>query len=156
MDACLSSIVWWICGFGFAFGNSAKNDPTNNGFIGQDYFLGMNVEENHQCHLWFFSYAFACIAATIVSGSLAERANVRAYLCFSLLITGWIYPVIAHWYWGKGWLYQLGYHDAAGSGIVHLTGGLCGLTAAIQCGPRLGRFKSIRPGGDTNKTNEQK
>jgi ammonium transporter, Amt family len=86
-----------------------------------------------------------------VSGSLAERVNVKAYLVFSTIITGWVYPVIAHWVWGNGWLAGLGYKDAAGSGVIHLTGGVCGLIGAIMCGPRLGRFRSIRPGGDINK-----
>ena len=112
----------------------------------------MNIVEHHRCHLWLFQYGFASASTTIVSGSLAERVNVKAYLVFSLIITGWIYPVIAHWAWGNGWLYSLGYQDAAGAGVIHLTGGLCGLIGAIECGPRLGRFTSIRPGGDTNMT----
>ena len=109
LDACVGAIMWYVCGYGFAFGNIKHDDPNKNGYIGRDYFFGLNLVENHQCHLWVFHYAFACTSATIVSGSLAERVNLRTYIVFSMLITGWIYPVVAHWYWGRGWLYDLGY-----------------------------------------------
>jgi ammonia channel protein AmtB len=73
---------------------------------------------------WFFQFVFAATAATLVSGSLAERCNFVAYLVYSVMITGFIYPIIAHWAWHpEGWLYIWGYHDFAGSGVVHLTGG---------------------------------
>ena len=67
---------------------------------------------------------FAATAATLVSGSLAERCNFVAYIVYSVMITGFIYPVIAHWAWHPiGWLRVRGFHDFAGSGVVHLCGG---------------------------------
>lgn len=73
---------------------------------------------------WFFQFVFAATAATLVSGSLAERCNFIAYIVYSIMITGFIYPIIAHWAWHPdGWLAILGFHDFAGSAVVHLTGG---------------------------------
>lgn len=76
-----------------------------------------------------------------MSGSLAERVNITGYLILSTLLTGFIYPVVVAWTWGEGWLLAHGFTDFAGSGIVHMTGGVAGLCAAIVLGPRLGRFK---------------
>lgn len=63
-------------------------------------------------------------------------------------MTGFVYPVVVAWTWGKGWLDEMGFKDFAGSGVVHLTGGISGLIGAIIVGPRLGKFKSIRQDGD--------
>ncbi len=72
---------------------------------------------------------FAATAATLVSGSLAERCNFVAYIVYSVMITGVIYPLVAHWCWHReGWLRVAGYYDFAGSGVVHLTGGKSILT----------------------------
>ena len=89
---------------------------------------------------WFLSFVFASTSATIVSGSLAERCKINSYLVFSFIMTGFIYPTVSAWVWGKGFLYKLGFSDFAGSGVVHLTGGVAGLAAAYIIGPRLGRF----------------
>ena len=67
---------------------------------------------------------------------------------------GLIYPVIVAWTWGEGWLSKLGYIDYAGSGIVHLTGGVSGLIGAIMLGPRIGRFKDIRTGQSVTEVEE--
>ena len=68
---------------------------------------------------------FAATAATLVSGSLAERCSFTAYIVYSIMITGFIYPIIAHWVWHpEGWLSIMGFHDFAGSAVVHLTGGM--------------------------------
>lgn len=90
--------------------------------------------------------AFATTSATIVSGALAGRTHFWAYFIFSCVTTSIIYPVIVHWTWGLGWLYNDGYYDFAGSGIVHMVGGLCGLIGAIAAEPRLGRFE---PGNES-------
>lgn len=83
---------------------------------------------------------------TIVSGSLAERVNMFAYVCFALILTGFVYPVVVAWTWGGGWLTDYGYYDFAGSGIVHMVGGVAGLTGAAILGPRLGKFTDARTG----------
>lgn len=97
---------------------------------------------------WFFHYGFAAAAATIVSGSLAERTEIGIYLAFSFLMTSFIYPVVAGCCWSNdGWLgvgkwnNGIGYEDFAGSGVVHLTGGVAGLIGAYVVGPRIDVFK---------------
>ena len=146
MDACIGAMVWWAWGFGFAYGE------VDGGVIGKKYFFGSGLAEDGLVGDWFFQYCFACTAATIVSGSLAERVNINNYLLFSFFITGFIYPVVVAWTWGMGWLTVNGFLDFAGSGVVHLVGGVCGLTAAAVAGPRLGKFQDIRGEGDVAKT----
>lgn len=138
LDVCLGIIIWWLVGYGFAYGKSSDE------FIGSSQFAG-NGFEGVSYRDWFFQMVFASTAATIVSGSLAERTQVMAYSLFSCFITGWIYPVVVHWTWGGGWLGQEGYLDFAGSGIVHMVGGVCGLCGAAIIGPRLDRFTTTNP-----------
>ena len=89
----------------------------------------------------FFQLAFATTSATIVSGGIAGRTCFWTYVGFSAVMTSIIYPVIVHWTWGMGWLGDNGYYDFAGSGIVHMVGGLSALMGAIAAGPRKGRFE---------------
>merc|ERR1712048_599149 len=96
---------------------------------------------------WFFQWAFCSAAATIVSGGVAERIMFPPYALFSFLMTGFVYPIVVAWTWGYGWLAAIndvGYMDFAGSGVVHLTGGIGALVAAIIVGPRTGRFDPAR------------
>lgn len=144
MDACVGAMVWWICGFAFAFGLKEDSDNT---FIGSQYFFANKLDEDGAPGYgwWFFQFAFACTAATIVSGSLAERVNIPNYILYSAFMTGFIYPVVVAWSWGGGFLTSWGFSDFAGSGVVHLTGGIAGLAGAVICGPRLGRFDPPKP-----------
>ncbi|TWT83336.1 Ammonium transporter NrgA [Planctomycetes bacterium CA13] len=89
---------------------------------------------------FLFQVAFAATAATIVSGAVAGRMKFGAYLIYSALLTGLIYPVSGSWKWGYGWLHDMGFHDFAGSAVVHAVGGFAGLAGAIILGPRIGRF----------------
>ena len=140
MHALVGGLIWWAWGFAFAFGN------VDGGFIGSKYFVGMDICEEGLNANWWFQYAFAMTAATIVSGSLAERVNIYCYVLFAFFMIGFIYPTVVAWTWGKGWLYIMGYKDFAGSGVVHITGGFAGLVGAIVTGPRIGRFQDIRSG----------
>ena len=147
-DALISGIIWFAWGFAFAYGDVASKDG-GNGFIGTKYFfcLGIGKDGASQTFAdWWFQFAFAATAMTIVSGSLAERVNMYAYVFFALVLTGFVYPVVVAWTWGGGWLTELGYYDFAGSGIVHMVGGVAGLTGAIIIGPRLGVFTDVRTG----------
>jgi len=98
---------------------------------------------------WFFQWAFCSAAATIVSGGVAERVRFPGYVIYSFLMTAFIYPVVVCWTWGYGWLAgstedgyvnKVGYMDFAGSGIVHMTGGVGALVGAICSGARDGRW----------------
>jgi Amt family ammonium transporter len=99
---------------------------------------------------WFFQFAFAATAATIVSGSVAERATFEAYLTYSFFLSIWVYPVVVHWVWGGGWLtfnqptslLGVGAFDFAGDGPVHMVGGVAGAIGSKIIGPRIGRFDS--------------
>ncbi len=89
---------------------------------------------------WFFQMVFVATAASIVSGTLAERIRLWPFLIFVAILTGVIYPIQGAWRWGEGWLYALGFSDFAGSTIVHSVGGWAALTGAIILGPRIGKY----------------
>ena len=90
---------------------------------------------------WFFQMVFVATAASIVSGTLAERVKMWPFFVFTLLLTGIIYPVVGAWTWGGGWLNAMGFTDFAGSTIVHSTGGWAALAGAMVVGPRYGKFR---------------
>ena len=89
---------------------------------------------------FLFQVAFAATAATIVSGAVAGRMKFGAYLVYSAVLTGLIYPISGMWKWGGGALHAWGFQDFAGSVVVHAVGGFAGLAGAIVLGARLGRF----------------
>ncbi|MGE4003933.1 MAG: ammonium transporter, partial [Planctomycetaceae bacterium] len=91
---------------------------------------------------FMFQVAFAATAATIVSGAVAGRLQFISYLIYSVIISGLIYPISGYWKWGGGQLAQWGFHDFAGSVVVHAVGGFAGLAGAIALGPRIGRYTS--------------
>ena len=102
---------------------------------------------------WFFQMVFVATAASIVSGALAERVKMWPFFVFTLILTGFIYPVVGAWTWGGGWLDSMGFKDFAGSTIVHGTGGWAALAGALILGPRLGKFRkdgSVRPTPPSN------
>ena len=90
---------------------------------------------------WFFQMVFVATAASVVSGTLAERVRMWPFFLFTLILTAVIYPIVGAWTWGGGWLNELGFSDFAGSTIVHSTGGWAALAGAIIIGPRLGKFR---------------
>lgn len=139
MDFCVGSVVFWIIGFGIMFG------PDLGGFIGKlDLFtrgsyeaLGLGIPKEA---FLIFQTVFCATAATIVSGAMAERTKFSSYLIYSLIISALIYPVVGHWIWGGGWLAELGFHDFAGSTVVHSLGGWAALMGAWIIGPRIGKY----------------
>ncbi len=89
---------------------------------------------------YFFQVVFVATAMSIVSGAVAERMKLWAFLIFAVVMTGVIYPVQGMWTWGGGWLSAAGYSDFAGSGIVHLCGAAAALAGVILLGPRKGKY----------------
>ncbi|KAL7557276.1 hypothetical protein ACA910_016240 [Epithemia clementina (nom. ined.)] len=145
LDACGASMAFFSVGFAIAFGGDDHKSP-NKTFIGTSNFFLIDFE-NYS--MFLFQYAFSAASATIVAGTLAERCQMAAYLCYSLMLTGWVYPVVAHSVWSPNGflsaysvdpLWGVGMIDFAGSGVVHVTGGITALFAAIILGPRRGRF----------------
>ncbi|MCA9542309.1 MAG: ammonium transporter [Myxococcales bacterium] len=96
---------------------------------------------------FIFQGMFAATAATIVSGAVAERIKLHSFLIFSTIYVALIYPLVGMWHWGGGWLAAKGFHDFAGSTIVHSVGGWAALAGALVLGPRLGKYVGgrIRP-----------
>ncbi|HVR33587.1 MAG TPA: ammonium transporter [Acidimicrobiia bacterium] len=132
MDFAAGALMYWAVGFGLAYGGS-----TIGGYIGYGEFFFNNPARSVE---WFFQVVFAATAATIVSGAMAERTKFSAYLIYTPFITGFIYPIVTHWTWGGGWLAELGYYDFAGSGIVHMVGGVAALAGVLVLGPRIGKY----------------
>lgn len=145
LDSCGGGLAFWACGYAFAYGGDNEGGPTT--FIGNTNFFLMNDDIGFES--WFFQFAFACALSSIVAGTIAERTQMRAYLCYSFFLVGFVYPVVAHAFWSpngflstaaKDPLFGAGVVDLAGSGPVHMTGGVTALIAAIILGPRRGRF----------------
>lgn len=133
----IGSIVFWAVGYGLIFGSG-------NSFIGlSDFFYsGYDVEGLGLSGAVFFLFqtAFAGISLTIAFGGFAERAKMGVYLVFAVLFSVLVYPPIAHWIWGGGWLAEHGKQDFAGSTVVHLTGAMAALAATILLKPRIGKY----------------
>ena len=110
--------------------------------IGTDA-AGLTSEYNEGYTYWtdfLFQAMFAATAATIVSGAVAERIKLASFLVFATLYVGLVYPLIGSWTWGAGWLDEMGFHDFAGSTLVHSVGGWAALTGVFLLGPRLGKY----------------
>jgi Amt family ammonium transporter len=146
LDACGGAIGFFLCGYAFAFGSG-----NGNSFIGstRDFFCIHGLMDGTDLIDFFFQFAFAASCATIVAGTIAERCQMTAYFCYAFALTAFIYPIVVHAVWNsEGFLSTgndkpflgVGMIDFAGSGVVHMTGGMCALLGAIVLGPRIGRF----------------
>ena len=141
-DFCLSTIVFWIVGFGLMFGASRS------GWFGASYF-SMDFSTSDQLFGAFFLFQvmFCGAAVTIMSGAIAERMRFSSYLMVAVIVSALVYPVFGHWAWAgldegeaNGWLNGMGFVDFAGSSVVHSVGGWTSLAVLLIIGPRLGRF----------------
>ncbi len=158
VDTCLCGILFFAFGFSFMFSHG-------NGFIGYHWFFLQGAPATYETTgvaflaFWLFQFAFADTCSTITSGAMIGRTGFVGDLLYSLAVSGFIYPIIGHWAWGPDGFLALmgsdghflpslgtGFHDFAGSTVVHTIGGFIALAGAIVLGPRLGR-KFKRDGG---------
>jgi ammonium transporter, Amt family len=158
----VSSIAFWVVGFGLMFGDGSPyagltgwflNGADNSPALGEAYsgvYASLNWAGVPLAAKFFFQLVFAGTAATIVSGAVAERIKFISFILFSFILIAVIYPIGGHWAWGGGWLATLStpFADFAGSTVVHSIGGWAALTGALILGPRIGKYGkdgSIRP-----------
>ncbi|MDX1511169.1 MAG: hypothetical protein R3249_07470, partial [Nitriliruptorales bacterium] len=118
-DMSIGALSYWAIGAALAYGATAGGLFGTSGFFfdpgAEGAVLGGDGIQ------FMFQLVFAATAATIVSGAVAGRMKFAGYLVISLVITGFVYPIVSHWQWGGGWLSEAGYYDFAGSSIVHMT-----------------------------------
>lgn len=146
MDFCIGTVVFVLLGFSLMmsedyilgiFGVPSLQILTNFG----EFLKGGNAPS------FVFNLVFCATAATIVSGSMAERTKFVSYCIYSAVISLFVYPIEAGWVWNsQGWLAKLGFHDFAGSAAIHAVGGITALIGAVMVGPRLGKYVKDKAG----------
>ncbi|KAJ8599574.1 hypothetical protein CTAYLR_004668 [Chrysophaeum taylorii] len=158
-DASFASLLWWATGYSLAYGADDFNKEGVNGFIGTSGFFyeqdldPIDSEADPKTYVksfWLFQWAFAGVAATIVSGAVAGRCLFGAYIAYAITVSGLVYPVVVHNAWSKDGRFSAsrtsrllagcGVVDFAGSGVVHMTGGVAALLMTSFLVARRGRF----------------
>lgn len=151
----VSSIAFWVIGFGLMFGTSTGGffgwAPLFPNLMGDGAgYPGLSWATLPESVKFFFQLVFAGTAATIVSGAVAERVKFGSFMVFSFVLVAIVYPITGHWIWGGGWLSTLGiaaFHDFAGSTVVHSVGGWAALAGVLMLGSRIGKYG---PNGKVN------
>ncbi|WP_433943691.1 ammonium transporter [Paenibacillus sp. SN-8-1] len=140
----ISVIAFWAAGFAFGFGNGNSFWGTTGFLFSGDSaagsFASLAASDVSLNVKFLFQLSFAAVSLAIACGGMAERAKLSVYIIFGTLFMILIYPVVAHWVWGGGWLGSLGMQDYAGSTVVHLTGATAALAATFLLKPRLGKY----------------
>ena len=142
----IAGLMYWVIGYGIMYVDvgSFFGTPMPYGFDpvgleGADAAALLDTGYSTASD-WFFQMVFVATAASIVSGTLAERIKLWPFLIFVVVLTGLLYPITGAWTWGEGWLSQMGFSDFAGSTIVHSVGGWAALAGAILLGARNGKY----------------
>ena len=150
MDFCIGTVVFMLLGFGLMMGEDALfgliGIPNVDLFAKFADFIKEPAEGFTGASTFVFNLVFCATAATIVSGSMAERTKFSSYCIYSAIISLVVYPIEAHWIWGGGWLASIGFHDYAGSTAIHMVGGITALIGAILLGPRIGKYVRSKEG----------
>jgi len=149
----MATMAFWLFGFGLMFGdgnplfgvegimcmggvdNSPSTGDSYKGVYSALAWVGIPLEAK-----FFFHMKFAMVAASIISGAVAERIKYNVFIIFSFLMVAFVYPVVGHWVWGNGWLVARGMFDFAGSTVVHSVGGWAALSGVLILGPRMGKY----------------
>ena len=146
MDFAVGSLAFYVLGAALMFGASKAAGWFGWGGFGMPSL--MDGEGSWNWTFLFFQTMFAATAATIVSGAVAERIEFKSYLIYSALVSAVVYPISGHWMWGslagessQGWIEAVGFHDFAGSTVVHSVGGWIALAGAMMLGPRIGKYR---------------
>jgi Amt family ammonium transporter len=149
LEGGVGAVCWWIAGFGLAFGVD-----NGSGLFGTTLFApGIGVAQTiyygniGTLTMFFFQFAFCATASTITTGAMAERTDFIGNVIYTAVVCIFIYPIVVHWVWGGGWLFQQGFFDFAGSNVVHTVGGVIAIIGAWMLGPRKGKVwgKAIPP-----------
>ena len=151
MDFCIGTVVFSLLGYTLMMGEDALFGliglPNMDLWANFKEFIASPADGSFTgASTFVFNLVFCATAATIVSGSMAERTKFSAYCIYSGVISLIVYPIEAHWIWGGGWLSQLGFHDYAGSCAIHMVGGIAALVGAIFVGPRIGKYVRDKSG----------
>ncbi len=144
----LAIVVFWAFGYAIAFGDGSGFAGATGWFLeigNSGGVASLSYSGIDEATKFFFQAMFAAVALAIVWGTMLDRARFVTYVPFAILFVGLIYPVVAHWVWGAGWLYENGFQDFAGSGVVHVTGAFAGLAGAIIVGARIGKYRDGKP-----------
>ena len=146
----VATLVWWAVGFGVAFGGAGTIAGNDGFFFSFGEEIGGGLVEGPvtgaSAGFMLFQFMFCAVSLAIVWGTTLERIKFGAYVVYSIVFAAVIYPLIAHWSWGGGWLGSVGggVQDFAGSTVVHLIGATGGLAALLLLGPRRGKYGADR------------
>ncbi|MBL1240385.1 MAG: ammonium transporter [OCS116 cluster bacterium] len=141
----IAGLMFWVVGYNLMYGGEAGGfmgsmGIWSSGEEGTDFGDGTGYGAYSD---WFFQMVFCATAASIVSGTVAERIKLWPFLIFCAVLTGFIYPIVGSWEWGAGWLDAKGFSDFAGSTLVHSVGGWAALVGAMILGPRIGKYRTV-------------
>ncbi len=143
----IACIMYMLCGYGIMYGDAVNAFIPGIGMLGAEDNAaaavlagGDDAPYYSQLSDFFFQVVFVATAMSIVSGAVAERMKLWAFLAFAIIMTGFIYPVQGYWKWGGGFLDSAGFLDFAGSGVVHMTGAAAALAGVLLLGPRMGKY----------------
>ncbi|MFP4391742.1 MAG: ammonium transporter [Desulfohalobiaceae bacterium] len=142
----IACIMYMLIGYNIMYGSGGSVIPGIGFLISGDNSVQSVISGGDSAPYYsdiadfFFQVVFVATAMSIVSGAVAERMKLWAFLAFAVVLTGILYPVHGYWTWGGGFLDQLGFSDYAGSGIVHMAGAAAALAGVILLGPRKGKY----------------